>query len=165
MTTIHALIFDWGDTLMQVWPEQAGPMVEWPQVALIPGVRAALESLAGRYLCCVASNAGDSDAELLAQALDRVHIAKFFDHLWTSKELGATKPNTAFFSAVLAKLALPAGACVMIGDSYEKDITPARRLGMRTIWLTPSTPEDAPAADAIAHSMDALPAALEALAP
>ena len=59
---VKAVVCDWGDTLMRVFEFQ-GPMAYWPHVALVPGVAEALEQLAGQVTLCVASNAGDSDAE------------------------------------------------------------------------------------------------------
>jgi len=134
MRKIEAVVFDWGNTLMRALAFE-GPMARWPQVMLIPGVREMLAGLAGRVVCGVASNAGDSDAELMGQALARVGIRRYFDYLWTSRELGATKPELEFFQGVLTELALPPQECLMVGDDYEKDILPARAVGMRTVWF------------------------------
>lgn len=57
MKHVKAVVFDWGDTLMRAFE------FYWPRVALVPGVAEALEQLAGQVTLCVASNAGDSDAE------------------------------------------------------------------------------------------------------
>jgi FMN phosphatase YigB (HAD superfamily) len=163
LSSLQAVIFDWGDTLMRDLPEFQGAMVHWPRVELIPGVVEALGSIHGRLACCVASNAGDSDAELMGLALERVGIRHFFDHLWTSRELGATKPNPAFYRAILRELDLEPEACIMVGNDYEKDIAPAKAMGMWTIWLGRSVIENLPAADAIIHTMEDLYAAINLL--
>ena len=129
----------------------------------IPGVEEALASLKGRVVLCVASNAGDSDASLMCRALERVGIRHFFDHLWTSRELGAIKPALAFFQAILRELELEPPVCIMVGNDYEKDIVPARAAGMWTVWLAPSPAPKAPDADAVICSMEDLGPALLAL--
>jgi putative hydrolase of the HAD superfamily len=154
---IQAIVFDWGDTLMRDFPQFEGAMVDWPRVQLLPGVLETLESLTGLAMLCVASNAGDSDAELMGRALERAGIRRFFDHLWTSRELGVAKPAPAFFRAIVRELELEAQACVMVGNGYEKDIVPSKAAGMRTVWLVPSPSPEAPDADAIIHSMEELP--------
>lgn len=153
-------MFDWGDTLMRDFGFP-GPMVHWPRVALVPGVAEALEGLAGRLTCCVASNAGDSDAELMGLALARVGIRQHFDHLFTSRELGASKPHPDFFRGILARLAVEPEACVSVGNDYEKDVAPAKAVGMHTIWFAEaSTAVSGPAADVVIHAMADLAAAI-----
>jgi HAD superfamily hydrolase (TIGR01509 family) len=160
MRDIRAVIFDWGDTLMRDFPQFEGAMVHWPRVEQMPGVKETLQSLAGRFVLCVASNAGDSDAELMGHALERVGVRHFFDHLWTSRELGGAKPTLAFFQSILRALDLEPAACIMIGDDYKKDIIPAKAAGLWTVWLAPSPAPMAPAADAVIHSMEDLPVVL-----
>lgn len=163
LPSLQAVIFDWGDTLMRDLPGFQGAMVHWPRVELIPGVEEALASIHGRLACCVASNAGDSDAELMGLALERVGIRHFFDHLWTSRELGANKPDTTFFEAVLRELDLEPAACIMVGNDYEKDIAPAKSIGMWTIWLGQTIVENLTAADATICTMEDLHAAINLL--
>jgi len=164
LPTVRAVIFDWGDTVMQDFPDYDGPMVSWPRVELVPGVDRALAELSGQYLCCLASNAGASDAALVGQALERVGIRHFFRHLWTSKELGAAKPAPAFFLGITAQLGLEPGACVMVGNDYHKDIAGARAAGLRTVWFNPDgAAAPGPCADAIIRTPDDLPRALAGL--
>jgi putative hydrolase of the HAD superfamily len=160
MRCIQAVIFDWGDTLMRDFPQFEGAMVHWPRVERMPGAKESLQSLTGRVVLCVASNAGDSDAELMGRALERAGIRHFFDHLWTSRELGAAKPSPAFFQAILRELELEPQDCIMVGNDYEKDIVPAKAAGTWTVWLAPSPAAAAPDADAVIHSMKKLAPAL-----
>ena len=161
---LKAIIFDWGDTLMCDFREFQGPMVHWPHVELIPGVEEALEQLHERFICCAASNADDSDAELMGQALARVGIRQYFHYLFTSKELGASKPHPDFFRRILQRLEIKPAECVVVGNDYKKDIFPAKSIGMYTVWLTESTRVDAaPGADEMIDSMCDLPDAVEKL--
>jgi HAD superfamily hydrolase (TIGR01509 family) len=138
-------------------------MAFWPEVALLPGVGEALEAISSRLVCCVASNAGDSDAALMGRALERGGIGRHFRHLWTSRELGAAKPAPEFFAAILDRLGLEAGECVFVGNDYAKDIAPARAAGMKAVWLNPAGAAGAEHAGAIIRTMADLPAALSRL--
>jgi putative hydrolase of the HAD superfamily len=154
---IEAVIFDWGDTLMRDLAQYQGAMAHWPHVELIPGAQEALEALRGRFILCVASNAGDSDAMLMGLALERVGIRRYFHHLWTSRELGAAKPDRAFFEAILRNLGLEAEACLMVGNDYEKEIVPAKAVGMQAVWLARPSAARSSAAGAAVRSMTELP--------
>ncbi len=161
MENFRAIVFDWGDTIMRDFPDFQGPMVDWPRVEVIPALPEALPQLHGRLVCCVASNAGDSDAELMGLALARVGIRQYFDHLFTSRELGAAKPDPAFFREILGRIEVEPGECIAVGNDYLKDVVPARSVGMRTIWFSEApvtTP--VPGADAILNSMEDLVATI-----
>lgn len=150
---MKALIFDWGDTLMRDFPEFTGPMAHWPRVELMPGAAEALAVLHERYICCVASNAGDSNAFLMGQALARVGIRQYCHHLFTSRELGAAKPDPAFFRGILAQLGIEPHEAVMVGNDYVKDIAGAKAVGLWTVWVSANPPGTAPAADAVIASL------------
>jgi FMN phosphatase YigB (HAD superfamily) len=67
-----------------------------------------------------------------------------------SAEVGVSKPDPEIFRIALTKLDLVPARAIFIGDSYERDIAPARQLGMKTIWLKgprPRAPENAEPAD------------------
>lgn len=52
-----------------------------------------------------------------------------------SGRLGVYKPDVGIYEAALAMIGMPPRATMMIGDSLDKDCAPARRLGMRAVWL------------------------------
>jgi FMN phosphatase YigB (HAD superfamily) len=97
---------------------------------------------------------------MLAILTQRGGIRHYFDHLWTSRELGAAKPDPAFFTAILSRLELEPEACLMIGNDYDKDIVPAKAAGLQTIWLAPGSLDAFPAADLVVHSLHDLIAAI-----
>ena len=45
------------------------------------------------------------------------------------------KPNPAYYAEILAQLGWPDGPIVMVGDDPERDIIPARRLGLATFHV------------------------------
>jgi FMN phosphatase YigB (HAD superfamily) len=161
---IKAIIFDWGDTLMRDYKEYSGAMVNWPHVEIISGVKEALGELNGKYICCVASNAGDSNVELMGKALERVDIRKYFKYLFTSNELGYSKPSLEFFNGITSGLNIEANNCIMVGNDYLKDIAPAKQVGMRTILLSDEMNEFLMTyADVVITSMKELSSAVEEL--
>ena len=64
--------------------------------------------------------------------LEAQDLARRFDHIAISAELGVMKPDAAAYEAILGMLALPASACVFI-DDLPANIAAARALGMHGI--------------------------------
>jgi len=155
LNTIKAIIYDWGDTVMRDFPEYKGPMANWPKVEIIAGADKALNHLHKNFICCLASNAGDSDVELMGIALSRVNLRQYFDYLFTSRELKVKKPDPMFYREIIRKLMLKPEQCLVMGNDYHKDIVPAKSIGAITIWLTGnSDPIAAPCADYLIDSME-----------
>ena len=78
-------------------------------------------------------------------------IADVLEVILDSVVVGIGKPDPAIFRLALAELDLPPDRVIFVGDSYERDMIPARRLGMKTIWLkgpNPRIPENAEPVDA-----------------
>jgi putative hydrolase of the HAD superfamily len=134
-SNFKAVIFDWGDTLMRDFPELEGPMYLWENNELIDGVKELLDVLAGRYLLVVATNAGVSDTTAMIKALERVNIKNYFQHFFSSAELGYNKPDRRFFTSISENISVAPQDCIMIGNLYEKDITGAKDAGMSTIFF------------------------------
>ncbi len=165
-TQLRVLIFDWGDTVMRTFPQYRGPMADWPEVVAEPGATEALTELARHYRLALATNARDSGSLAVRDALRRVRLDAVFDVVATSKEMGAAKPDPAFFRAVLARVGCGSDEAVMVGDSYDADVAGAKMAGLRAIWYNPARaacPEPHPAYDAeIGHLAD-LPAVVAGL--
>jgi putative hydrolase of the HAD superfamily len=161
---VRAIVFDWGDTLMRDFSQFEGPMADWPLVEAIEGIKDALPTLHEKYVCCVASNAGNSDAELMGRALERVNIRRYFTYLFTSKELGAKKPSPVFFAQIVRRIEVSGKECIFVGNDYSKDIVPAKEAGMRTILFSKEMRGYAPCADIVIESMRDLSSAVETLA-
>ncbi len=62
-----------------------------------------------------------------------------------SYRAGTVKPDPALFVAALYALDVTPEQAVMVGDSVEKDISPALALGMRAIWIPLEQTGTAPA--------------------
>jgi FMN phosphatase YigB (HAD superfamily) len=150
---IAALIFDWGDTIMQDFAHP-GPMSKWPEVAWIPGAEDALNLLSRRYPCVIATSADHSGVEEMIAALKRVKADNYFSHFFASVDLGYKKPDPQFFAAIVSKIGLAPESCVMIGNLYDKDIVGAKKAGLQTVLYDQKKQRsDFPDADVVIHQM------------
>lgn len=105
-----------------------------------------LKRLRPLYRLGVISNFYGNVASLCREAA----LADSLDVILDSAETGVSKPDPEIFRIALKKLDLAPAQAIFIGDSYERDIAPARQLGMKTIWLKgpkPRIPENAEPAD------------------
>lgn len=132
---IKAVLFDWGDTVMEELPGMSGPMAEWKQVAATPGIRELLAELHGRVEICLATNAGESDQVKVRKALARVGLDEYFGRIYTARDLHSMKPQAAFFQTIMNDLGLTAEECLMVGNSISSDANGAAEAGLHSIWL------------------------------
>ena len=97
----------------------------------IHSARPILEQLAERYPLVLVSNFyGNIESVLKDFGLDHL-----FGAIVESAVVGIRKPDPAIFRLGVDKLGFPADEIVVVGDSYDKDIVPATRIGCQTIWL------------------------------
>jgi FMN phosphatase YigB (HAD superfamily) len=132
---MNCILFDWGDTLMRVFPEYDGAMADWPQVSVLPGALETLAALHPLYTLAVATNAKNSAEADIWRALRRVGLAEHLDRVYCFGSIGKLKPSVEFFAYILADLRLSADESVMVGDEWETDILGANRAGLRGVWL------------------------------
>ncbi len=69
------------------------------------------------------------------ERIDNWGIGKFFDVVMASAEAGCAKPDLKIFSMALDKAGCKPADAVMVGDRLDNDIIPAKKLGMKTIWV------------------------------
>lgn len=111
-------------------------------------------SLKSRFKLGIVSNFyGNLDRVLEEAKLDR-----FFTAVADSSRVGIFKPDAGIFEAALKKIQCTPESVAMIGDSLGKDCAPARKLGMRSVWLCtePRADEDSAAADVTIRNIDEL---------
>jgi HAD superfamily hydrolase (TIGR01509 family) len=85
-----------------------------------------------------------------------------------SHRFGAAKPDPTIFLHALALLGAQAERTAFVGDSLDRDIEPARRLGMTTFWIAPpdaQSPGSDARPDATLASVAELPAHLRHMRP
>lgn len=129
------VLFDWGDTLMRVFPEYDGPMVTWPRLEAMPGALETLAALPADWSLALATNAQESQEAQIWAALERVGLAVYLQRVFCYRRLGARKPDPAYFQAVLAELQVPGNQIWMVGDDFNVDVLGAVRSGLHGVWL------------------------------
>lgn len=102
-----------------------------------PGAPELLHALHGKYLLCAASNGP------YTQQVHRLELARmlpYFDALYISERIGASKPSRAFFDAAFASLnhdcqaPIRPNETLMLGDSLTSDMAGGRGYGLKTVY-------------------------------
>ena len=68
----------------------------------------------------------------------------FLSVIVDSRRVGLFKPDPAIFRHTAEKLGRDPGEILMVGDSFDRDIRPAKKIGMKTAWLEGVEPRDCP---------------------
>ena len=82
-----------------------------------------------------------------------------------SRRVGLYKPDPAIYQHAAERLDLPPSSIMMVGDSFDRDVRPAKSIGMKTAWLQGadgSACPDRSAVDLFLYALAELPGALEA---
>ncbi|MFC4911282.1 HAD family hydrolase [Actinomadura gamaensis] len=124
---------DWDDAQADAW--FAGYLTRYQGYwAAFPDVLPLFEELAARGLRFGIVTNGDG-AQQRAK-LERIGVlARVADCVIASAEVGAAKPEAAIFAAACARLGLPAGAVLHVGDLLDTDARGAAAAGLTGIWL------------------------------
>ena len=67
-----------------------------------------------------------------------------FQTIVESAVVGVRKPDPRIFTLGVEALGMPPGEVMVVGDSIDKDIVPARQAGCRTVWYEGEQWTDAP---------------------
>ncbi len=98
-----------------------------------PGAEEALQSLYGKYPMYIVSN---GTKRVQDGRLDSAGIRKYFDGIFISQDLGADKPDKAFFDACFAQIpGFNREKAMIVGDSLSSDIAGGKNAGIRTCWV------------------------------
>jgi putative hydrolase of the HAD superfamily len=160
----RCVLFDWGDTLMRVFPEFDGPMFAWPRVEALPYAIEALSQLHPLSILALATNADASEAADIWAALERVGLKGLLDRVYCFRVIGYKKSSPEFFKTILADLGMDRSQVVMVGDDFDSDVIGANRCGIRAIWLNERTDNDHNGESMrTIHSLHALPGALNSM--
>lgn len=113
-------------------------------------------SYAGLKLGIISNFYGNVDALCQEFAL-----SPYLNVILDSAVVGLKKPDPKLFELALQKLGVTAPEQVaFVGDSFERDILPAKSVGMKTYWLIGDqdrTPPDPSKVDLILRSLEDLP--------
>ena len=113
----------------------------------IAQAKSVLQNAQEKYSLAVVSNfTGNLEIVCKEFSLDA-----YFRVMIDSAVVGIRKPDPAIFQLALDRMQIDAKEAYVVGDSYERDIVPAKHLGCTTIWLKGRSwtahPTETPAAD------------------
>jgi putative hydrolase of the HAD superfamily len=130
-----------------------------PAAAALQASRRVLKGLHDDYTLGVVSNFYGNVATLCQE----YRLAPLCAVIVDSAQVGVRKPDPRIFSLALERLGRTPDAAAYVGDSFERDMVPAKTAGLQTIWLRGQEPKVCPdpsMVDAIITTLDALPALL-----
>lgn len=67
--------------------------------------------------------------------LKEFNLDDIFDRVIESAVVGVRKPDPAIFQLGINALGMAPENIVLVGDSFEKDIVPGKKVGLNTIWI------------------------------
>ena len=77
----------------------------------------------------------------IEQRLEWAGVRDFDYALITSYEnMHAAKPHLAYYREILREIGCRADECLMVGNSFEEDIAPAIKLGIKSFWVVDAKP-------------------------
>jgi len=110
----------------------------------------ALRELKTRYQLAVISNIDD---HLFAGTAPKLGVE--FDQVITAQQARCYKPGKRIFEIARARLAVPPGKWLHVGQSIYHDVIPAQAMGIAAVWVNrPSSREGAGATKAAAGKPD-----------
>lgn len=94
--------------------------------------------------------------------LERYDLARHFDSLCFSYDLGTRKPSPALLKKALSDLDATPDQALMVGDRLAADVAAGRAAGVETVWIR-SQFDDGPRPDYEIGSLAELPELLESI--
>ncbi len=101
---------------------------------LLPGAKEIISFLNGKCELALATN---GLADVQNPRFAGSELAKYFQHIFISEEIGHPKPNPEFFQHIFQKLSYKESA-IIIGDSLSSDIKGGNDFGIDTCWFNPN---------------------------
>jgi putative hydrolase of the HAD superfamily len=113
---------------IEVWHEYNTAYFD-PRDLLMPDevLRSSLEAVKKKYTLAVLTNNNETQTERTLEALG---IQNLFDNVFTYNSFNLLKPDPSFFMRVVECLKVLPAACCFIGDRYDVDLKPAKKIGM-----------------------------------
>lgn len=78
----------------------------------------------------------DLTALIQYRKLKVLGLTPYINYIVTSEEVGAEKPSPLMFMSAIEKVGCDVSEVIMVGDSYERDICGAEKLGIKGILYT-----------------------------
>lgn len=107
----------------EIWQAQK------PKLHLMGHMHRVIRELAADFYLLIAGQYGKELLELL----EIHHLLRFFGAALTQDDFDITKPDPRYYEQILQRAGREANRSVMVGDRIDKDVVPAKAIGMRTI--------------------------------
>ena len=104
----------------------------WMLAELYPEIKTVLEELRKKYQLVLISNL---DCFSVQKVLEKFALKESFDQIFFSYQMHMIKTDKNFLKVVLDTLSLAPEDCVLVGDSLQSDILPARWIEMPAILV------------------------------
>ncbi len=104
---------------------------------VLPGALELVAQLAGAVPVALVTN-GPPDIQWLK--INQAGIGSYLSAVVISGEIGIGKPDPAVFGRALELLDVAPEHAVMVGDSWERDVTGALAVGMHAVWISNGRP-------------------------
>lgn len=103
---------------------------------IFPEVSQTLKNLAKKYVIAVTS---EEFRENLILKLNRAFgdWEKYFKILITPEETGIMKPSERYYLTAMEELNFKPEEILVVGDSDERDLNPAKKIGIKTLKISP----------------------------
>ena len=102
-----------------------------PPLRLTDGLAEEVRSLSSGFDLGILGQYGHEVVELL----ERHSLADCFTYTYTQDDFGVTKPDPRYYEQVADACGVRPEECVMVGDRLDKDVVPARQVGMKSIRI------------------------------
>ena len=102
----------------------------------LPGAEALLDALLGKYKLYIASN---GTTTVQQGRIKSANIARYFDAIFFSEDMGYVKPQKEFFDACFRTIPdFDPTQAIILGDSLTSDIRGGLNAGIKTCWFNPN---------------------------
>lgn len=102
----------------------------------IDGAENIIQELYGRYRLYIVSN---GTLSVQTSRIKSSGIAKYFDNIFISEEIGYNKPDRKFFDACFGQIKdFKHDETIIVGDSLSSDIKGGINCGITTVWFNPN---------------------------
>jgi FMN phosphatase YigB (HAD superfamily) len=104
---------------------------EHPPLKISAGFDVEAMAIGRRYKMVIAGQYGHEILDLLREN----SLLEYFSSSLTQDDFKITKPNPRYIEQIAKRAGAECNQCIMVGDRIDKDIIPAKMLGMKTILV------------------------------
>lgn len=98
---------------------------------ILKTTRKVVEDLSKKYKLVLVSNFYGN----INTILEDFALAQFFSEVIESSVVGVRKPDPAIYALGVQAMGYAAGNVLVVGDSFSKDVVPAKKVGCKVAWL------------------------------